>query len=306
MDPSDLATALEHPEPRRRFVPVHSDDDRTARLDAPLERGRDFQHPTQEALARKHFNGPARVTGGAGTGKTVVAIHRAKHIAGTLTSTETDRVLFTTYTANLAQNVEHLLSTLCPESMSRNEVVHLHAWAMRFMKDQGLRFDIAYGEDLDTCWEKAYLESGEGEFDVGFLRQEWEQVVQANGIETQAEYLQVPRTGRGRTLTRPQRGRVWKIFARYLGVLDERGQQEWLQAIRATRRFLETKKPTLPYRAVVVDEAQDFHAEEWKLLRALVPAGPNDLFLVVDAHQRIYGRKIVLEPVWRPGTGAFQ
>src|SRR5262249_12605015 len=91
-----------------------------------------------------------------------------------------------------------------------------------------------------------------------------------------------------------QRGRVWRVFERYLQVLDGRGQQEWLQAIRATRRFLEARRPPLPYRAVVVDEAQDFHAEEWKLIRALVPPGANDLFLAGDAHQRIYGRKISL------------
>src|SRR5262249_43676879 len=183
---------------------------------------------------------------GAGTGKTVVAMHRAKHLAGTVCPGPADRVLFTTYTANLAQNVEEMLATLCPECVDRIEVVHLHAWAMRFMKGQGFRFDIAYGEDLDNCWEETYLEADETDFDLGFLRQEWEQVVQANGIETQAEYLQVPRTGRGRTLTRPQRGRVWKVFERYLQVLEGRGQQEWLQAIRATRRFLEQNKTSLP------------------------------------------------------------
>lgn len=294
VDTTDLAAALEHPDSRRRFVTVQSDKSLAAMLDAPLAKWRVFLHPSQEKLASKNFNGPARVLGGAGTGKTVVAMHRARHLASTLNTAPTDRILFTTYTSNLAQNVEEMLSTLCPECMNRIEVVHLHAWAMRFMKDQGHRFDIAFGDDLDNCWEQAYLEADDGEFDVGFLRQELEQVIQANGIETQAEYLQVPRTGRGRTLTRPQRGRVWKVFEHYLKVLEQRGQQEWLQAIRATRRFLEQNKPLLPYRAVVVDEAQDFHAEEWKLIRALVPGGANDLFLVGDAHQRIYGRKISL------------
>jgi superfamily I DNA/RNA helicase len=294
VDTMDLAVALEHPDSRRRFVTVQSDKDLLAMLDAPLAKWRVFLHPSQDKLVARGFNGPARVLGGAGTGKTVVAMHRAKYLAGTLGPDGKGRILFTTYTTNLAQNVEEMLATLCPESMSRIEVVHLHAWAMRFMKEQGVRFDIAYGEDLDHCWEQAYLEAGETDFDLGFLRQEWEQVVQANGIETQAEYLQVPRTGRGRTLTRPQRGRVWKVFERYLKALEGRGQQEWLQAIRATRRFVEGKPPLLLYRAVVVDEAQDFHAEEWKLIRALLPPGANDLFLVGDAHQRIYGRKISL------------
>ena len=294
VDTTDLAKALEHPDSRRRFVTILSDKDLTAILNAPLEKWRVFLHPSQEKLVSKEFKGPARVLGGAGTGKTVVAMHRAKHLSKNVFTAKNDRILFTTYTANLAQNVEEILSTLCPECKDRIETIHLHSWAARFMKNQGAGFDIAYGEDLDDCWEQAWAGVEETAFDVGFLRQEWEQVVQANGIETLANYLKVPRTGRGHTLTRPQRGRVWKVFERYQQVLAQRGKQEWLQAIRTTRRFLEEKKPSLPYRAVVVDEAQDFHAEEWKLIRALVPAGANDLFLVGDAHQRIYGRKVAL------------
>ena len=74
----------------------------------------------------------------------------------------------------------------------------------------------------------------------------------------------------------------------------EQGKHEWINVIQETRRYIEENKPRLPYRAVVVDEAQDFHAEEWRLIRAIVPSGPNDLFLVGDAHQRIYGRRITL------------
>ena len=94
--------------------------------------------------------------------------------------------------------------------------------------------------------------------------------------------------GRGvaRTVSRPQRARIWKVFEHYRHALGKRNQQEWLEVIQTARRHLEEKKPKLPYRAVVVDESQDFHNEEWKLIRALVPAGANDLFLVGDAHQR--------------------
>ena len=294
VDTTDLAKALEHPDSRRRFVTIQSDKDLTAILNAPLEKWRVFLHPSQERLVSKEFKGPARVLGGAGTGKSVVAMHRARQLASKIFTGKDDRILFTTYTANLAQNIEEMLSTLCPECKDRIEAVHLHSWAARFMTSHGTGFEIADSDELNTCWEQAWADAKETDFDVGFLRQEWEQVVQANGIETLADYLKVPRTGRGHTLTRPQRGRVWRVFECYLDVLKKRGKQEWLQAIRATRRYIEKKKPTLPYRAVVVDEAQDFHAEEWKLIRALVPAGANDLFLVGDAHQRIYGRKVVL------------
>lgn len=294
VDTADLAKALEHPDSRRRFVTIQSDKDLTAILNAPLEKWRIFLHPSQEKLISKEFKGPARVLGGAGTGKTVVAMHRAKHLASKVFTATNDRVLFTTYTANLAQNVEEMLSTLWPEGKERIEAIHLHSWAARFMRSKGAGFDIADAEDIDACWERAWSDAEEAAFDVGFLRQEWDHIVQANGIETLAEYLKVPRTGRGHTLTRPQRGRVWKVFECYQESLKQRGKQEWLQAIRATRRHIEEKKPLLPYRAVVVDEAQDFHPEEWKLIRALVTPGANDLFLVGDAHQRIYGRKVAL------------
>lgn len=291
----DLGTALENADTKRRFVTVKSQDDLTAILNAPLAKWRIFLHPSQEKLVGKKFNGPARVLGGPGTGKTVVAMHRARHLAREVFKEKTDRILFTTYTANLAESVEQNLRSLCGDEMERIEVVHLHAWAVRFMKPQGVDFRVASDEEIDQCWEAALAVCGDPDFDVGFLKQEWTLVVQTNGITTMPEYLHVPRTGRGRTLTKPQRGKVWKVFEEYRSALKDRGKYEWLQIIQETRRYLEKKTEILPYRAVVVDEAQDFHPEEWKLIRALVPGGANDLFLVGDAHQRIYGRKVTLK-----------
>jgi superfamily I DNA/RNA helicase len=294
VDTGDLAAALAHPDTRRRFVTIKSDEDLTAILDAPLEKWRVFLHPSQEKLVAKNFNGPAKVTGGAGTGKTVVAMHRAKHLASKVFLDKTDRVLFTTFTANLAQDIEQMLSTLCPQCIDRIEVVHLHSWAVRFLRDHGQTVEIASPETIEACWEEAILEADDLTWDIGFFRQEWDQVVQANGIQTEADYLRVPRTGRGKTVSRPQRARIWKVMEGYRKALAKRNKQEWLEIIQSARRFLEEKKTKLLFRAVVVDESQDFHSEEWKLIRALVSAGANDLFLVGDAHQRIYGRKVVL------------
>jgi hypothetical protein len=294
VDTADLAKALEHPDTRRRFVAIRSDDDLAAMLDAPLAKWRVFLHPSQDRLVRKHFNGPARVLGGAGTGKTVVAMHRARHLAEKVFTGPQDRVLFTTFTANLAQNVEEMLATLCPEQAKRFDVVHLHAWAVRFLREHRGEVEVAGPEVIDQCWEEA-VSGGQPELDVGFLKLEWDQVVKTHGIEARDAYLKVPRTGRGKTLSRPQRAQVWGVFDRYREALRKRGLCEWLDVIRQARRLIEEKKPASPYRAVVVDESQDFHPEEWKLLRALAPAGANDLFLVGDAHQRIYGRKVVLK-----------
>jgi superfamily I DNA/RNA helicase len=291
----DLGTALENADTKRRFVTVKSQDALTSILNAPLAKWRIFLHPSQEKLVTKKFNGPARVLGGPGTGKTVVAMHRARHLAREVFKEKTDRILFTTYTANLAESIEQNLRGLCGDEMERIEVIHLHAWAVRFMKTQGVDFQVASEEEIDQCWEEALAVAGDPDFDVGFLKQEWAMVVQTSGITTLAAYLQVPRTGRGRTLTKPGRGKVWKVFEEYGSALKDRGKHEWLQIIQETRRYLEKKKEILPYRAVVVDESQDFHPEEWKLIRALVPVGANDLFLVGDAHQRIFGRRVTLK-----------
>jgi superfamily I DNA/RNA helicase len=294
VDTTDFEEALKHPDTQRRFVTVESEQDLEAMLNAPLEKWRVFLHPSQRKLVCKNFKGAARVLGGAGTGKTVVAMHRAKHLAAEVFNSPSDRILFVTFTANLAKNVEQNLRTLCPDEMKRIEAIHLHSWAVRFLRDQGSRFDIVSDTEAAECWREAVDAQDELPWDSGFLRKEWNQVVQAHGLESADEYMKVSRVGRGKTLSRADRARIWKVFEAYRRRLQELGKVEWLDVMRATRRYLESRPGSLPYRAVVVDEAQDLHAEELRLIRSVVPEGPNDLFIVGDAHQRIYDRKVVL------------
>ena len=169
---------------------IKSQDDLTSILNAPLAKWRVFLHPSQDKLVGKKFNGPARVLGGPGTGKTVVAMHRARHLAGQVFTEKTDRILFTTYTANLAENVEQNLRSLCGDEMDRIEVVHLHAWAVRFMKTRAWIFEVRLRRGDRPVLGGGASVVGDPDFDVGFLQQEWAQVVQANGITTMPEYLQ--------------------------------------------------------------------------------------------------------------------
>lgn len=293
VDTQDFAKALEHPDSRRRFVTVNSQHDLNSILNAPLEKWRIFLHPSQEQVVRKDFSGPAKVTGGAGTGKTVVAMHRARHLVRDVFTEKTDRVLVTTFTKNLARDIDHNLKNLCGDEYKRLEIVHLHHWAVRFMKTQGFDFTIATGEEEDRCWQQALSVSGETTRHVSFLRDEWDRVVLANGIQKKQEYLTARRIGRGKILSRKDRANIWDIFEEYMAALRDKGRVEWAEVIRQTRQYLQDKS-LLSYRAVVVDEAQDFHDEEWRLIRTLVSEGPNDLFIVGDAHQRIYGRRVVL------------
>jgi UvrD/REP helicase N-terminal domain len=294
VDATDLAAALEHPDTKRRFVTIHTDHELEAMLEAPLEKWRVFFHPSQERLVGRSFNGPARVLGGAGTRKTVVAIHRVNHLATKVFTGPTDRILFTTYASNLAENIEATLNTCCGPEKQRIEVVHLHAWALRFLRSQGDRRDIANPEEVEECWGADIRATGLSELDQTFFRKEWETVVLSNGIQDLAEYLKVSRLGRGKTLSRPQRGRAWQVFERFKAELAIRNRLDSLSLIREARHLLEAGAQGPPFRAVVVDEAQDFHPEEWRLIRSLAPQGANDLFIVGDAHQRIYAQKVTV------------
>jgi len=294
VDAEDLDAALEHPDSRRRFVVVKSAAELVEMLNAPLEKWRVFLHPSQARLVERHFNGPARVLGGAGTGKTVVAMHRARHLAAEVFTQATDRVLFTTYTRNLAHNIEENLRHLCGPEIERIEVINLHRWAMRFLRSQGFPVKVASDDEVNACWRDAVSAAGSGDWPEAFYRDEWEHIVKGREVRSKAEYLRVSRRGQGVRLSRPQRAAVWEVLAEFQRELDALDKMTWLDVVSQTRLYLVEQGGILPYRAVVVDETQDLHPEELRLLRQIVPGGSNDLFLVGDAHQRIYGRPVVL------------
>jgi superfamily I DNA/RNA helicase len=130
-----------------------------------------------------------------------------------------------------------------------------------------------------------------------FYEQEWEHVIQANGIGKEADYLRAPRIGRGQRLSRKQRQAIWPVFEENRAILNRHQTREFVDATRDARVLLESRGTHAEYRAVIVDEAQDISAEAFRLLRQIVPpvAGrANDLFIVGDAHQRIYAHRVIL------------
>ena len=263
-------------------------------LNAPLERWRVFLHPSQRKLVERRWSGPVLVLGGAGTGKTVVAMHRARWLARRLVRDGTDggRILFTTFTRNLAVDIEANLRVICtPQEMTRIEVTNLGRWVSGFLRGQGYEFRIQGLEQHRETWDRALdLKDAGLRFPDAFYRDEWEQVVQARGVTTEGEYRQVSRVGRGTRLNRAERVKVWHVFQEYRAQLAERGLKEFDDAYRDAATILDGADAGLGYRSVIVDESQDMSAPAFRLLRRLVPEGPDDLFLVGDAHQRIYGR----------------
>jgi superfamily I DNA/RNA helicase len=304
-EPVDLGSALMTDESQREFWIPESETELARVLDAPHDAWRIFLHPDQRRLVRMDAKGPVVVRGGAGTGKTVVAMHRAKWLAENICTSPDHRVLFTTFTSNLAADIHANLKMLCPELMKADiiEVKNLDSWVGEFLKQQGYGRRIAYvGEanhEIDNIWNEVAISPGLPQgLSLAFARDEWRDVIQAQGIKERKDYLFASRTGRGTPIDRQIRARLWDLFETFRARLVEASIAEPDDAYRDASAILTSRPGLLPYKAIVVDEAQDVGSEAFRLLRAIVPKrdpDTNSIFLVGDAHQRIYRRKASLK-----------
>ena len=298
IDPTDVAAALDTPESKAEFLVITDDDELEAMLSAPLERWRVFLHPSQRRLVERTWSGAVRVLGGAGTGKTVVAMHRARWLAKQLIASGVPgRVLFTTFTRNLATDIRANLTKICdPEQLQRIEVIHLDGWVMTFLKSQGLQVRVFNDEARESCWSMA-MDVADTSLGLAlrFYQEEWQEVVLTQGCRSRDDYLVARRVGRGTRLNRDQRSRIWPVFDAVRAEFRQRGLWEPEEAKQIAADLLTQPGRAPLYAAVVVDEAQDLDLASFALLRALVgEARPNDLFIVGDPHQRIYGKPVVL------------
>ena len=290
VDTEDFATALQTAESQARFVVVDDPDTMTAIMNAPLAQWRVFLHPTQRKLADSDRNGPMRVLGGAGTGKTVLAMHRAKWLAEHRLE-EGQKVFFTTFTRNLAQDIEENLKTLCSQAvMQRIEVQNLDAWVHGFLRKHQYEYSIIFDRRKGAAAEAWNLALAAADptlgLPPGFYDEEFENVILAQGVSTQDEYRQARRKGRGTVLNRGKRDAIWPVFEEYRSALTLRKLKEVDDAYRDAASLLKTDRTS--YASIIIDETQDFGPQALKLLRAMVQPGKNDLFFVGDGHQRIY------------------
>ncbi len=214
IDTEDFSSALDTPDSQRRFYVVDDEMELKAILSAPLEKWRVFLHPSQRKLVNRDWNGPVRVLGGAGTGKTVVALHRAKWLAENRCQDGRTRVLFTTFTRNLAADIKANLRKICAEeAFSRIEVTNLDRWVSEYLRKNGYGSQIDFGRRTGPLWEKALtLAPPELGLEPSFYREEWDQVIQPLGITTVFEYFKATRIGRGTRLNRKARKELWAVF----------------------------------------------------------------------------------------------
>lgn len=296
VDVTDVQAALARDTTQRQFRLLDEGLDLDAALKHPLDVWRVFLHPRQRRIARSHTKGPMRVLGGAGTGKTVVALHRAGFLVREVYTKPDDRVLFTTFTVNLAQDLRTQLAKLLePDELARVEIANIDSWASTYLRSRGRSFRPAFEKEQQELLRGAYEVYGDDRYPLDFYRAEWRDVIQEQGLRTEDEYVLAVRKHRGVPLSRVERRKLWPVFSAYRSSLEQSGYLEPVDILRAARAELETANADPRYRSVVVDEAQDFSADALRLVRAIAgPEHPDDLFLVGDPHQRIYGRPVTM------------
>lgn len=285
----DLAVALDVPATLKSFVVVDGEDELRRIMAEPLEKWRVFLHPTQRKIVRKEYSGAARVLGGAGTGKTVVAMHRAKQLASKCEGQQ--RILMTTFTANLAADIRENLRKICTlEELRRIEVIHLDAWVNQFLRESSFSAQIGYDDAIDPIWEKAILlANNDLPFEVPFYKEEWNRIVIAQEALTLDKYVKATRNGRGTRLDRKKRIQVWKVFENYQNLMKEYQIRDINTAMYESTKLLQAAGSKPRYASIIIDEGQDFSDNAYRLIRALAgEEHPNDIFIVGDSHQRIY------------------
>ena len=310
VDQGDLVSAMERRPNQVTFV--SGPQELPLILAHPFAAWRTFLHSSQREIAyRPSYAGPAQVTGGPGTGKTVTVLHRAAFLAARAamppevgqpaTAGQASRpgpgaaqILVTTFNGNLAEALHAQLGLLIRDAAvrSRIEVLNVDRLAYGVVKQARGHPVIADERVLRTRWAKAAADAGLA-FTPAFGKNEWEQVILAQDLRTEQAYLACPRTGRGRPLTRAQRSQVWQAAQRVTAELAAARESTHLQlANEATHLLRQAGEPC--YRHILVDEAQDLHLAQWRLLRAAVAPGPDDLFIAADPHQRIYDSRVSL------------
>jgi superfamily I DNA/RNA helicase len=317
-----IEAALEQPGSQMDFVRVDNDEELRQVLEGPFEAWRTFLHPAQRRYAeRETYNGAFRLSGGAGTGKTVVALHRARLLAR---RNPAARVVLTTYTTTLAHNLRRDLDSLdaslptggklgAPgvvvrgiDSLAREVLGAVDPRVFEEVEPDLLRAGVRalkpLGDNEDRALWQEILDQAEHDVPAElarpeFLRSEYRVVVLGQNITSAAEYARAPRPGRGTRLGRVQRLAVWSLVEMYRRRLKMDRSVSFPELAALAGRALDAHFALTGQRLadhVVVDEAQDLNAGHWRLLRALVAEGPNDLFICEDSHQRIYGEKLVL------------
>jgi mRNA-degrading endonuclease RelE of RelBE toxin-antitoxin system len=287
-----LEAQMESINNQRNFIELTDDQLLNEVLTGSLEKWKIFLHPEQRKLVNKDYSGSVKVTGGAGTGKTVAAIHRLKFLVEKNPGKE---ILFTTYTKALTENLIKAAESLKVD-LSNVKIANVDAIAFelaqkfKIIPQDSKILEFNSKESAEDLWNML-IDDNLISYDVNFLEAEFSDVILNNNVANLREYLRTSRTGRGKPILRRQRKELWDVFEKYNNL--RRGKNYLYKAElfnRVSNYFNENE--IRPYEFCIVDELQDFSSVELRLIRSFVEKKRNDLFIVGDPLQKIYDRKL--------------
>ncbi len=281
------ADPFAHPDAQRRFRLMENVAELEQALEYPWEKWTIFLHPAQRQLVERVYNGPARVSGTAGTGKTIVALHRAVYLAR---SNPDARVLLATFSEALANALRTRLRRLIgstPRLGERIDVCSMLAVGRRLHEATRGPINLAPRETVYRLLQEAAAEAEAIKFRPHFLLTEWEQVMDAWQLDSWEAYRDVVRLGRKTRLPEAQRQMLWGVFERVRGELAKRDEMtESGMFTELATRISKGGQP--PFDFAVIDEAQDISVAQLRFLAALGAGKLDSLFFAGDLGQRIF------------------
>jgi mRNA-degrading endonuclease RelE of RelBE toxin-antitoxin system len=276
-----------HPDAERRFRLVTDNKELERALEYPWDKWAVFLHPAQRETVERDYGGPARVAGSAGTGKTIVALHRAAQLARKQPEA---RVLLTTFSIVLARMLRRKLKRLIADEPALEERI-----AVRAIDEVGIEtYESSLGTPqvptpamFRTLLSAASNAVDDHRFSVSFLESEWQDVVDAWQLRTWEQYRDVARLGRKTRLGQKQREQLWTIFQHLHSALNERGLTT-MPGVFSAASDLVSKGDASPADFIVVDEAQDISVPQLRFVAAVAGKKENGLFFAGDLGQRIF------------------
>jgi hypothetical protein len=279
---------------QRSFIELTDDEIFNEAITGTLQKWRYYLHPSQRELVYGNFKGPVKVSGAAGTGKTIAAIHRLKYLVESVSPGKA--ILFTTFTKALTTNLKLMVKDFIPENINYT-ISNIDSIAIILAKKEGIisqndRIFNWYAGDKgpEDIWTRI-LQEEIVPYDREFLQREYEDIILAENIHSREEYFRVSRTGRGKALTRRQRSEIWEYIQSFIE-LKKRERLYYKEEIYNTLADYMNKLQNPPYAHIIADELQDLGNPELRLLRSMVADSPNNLFFVGDPLQQIYPKKI--------------
>ena len=298
-----LADAIKAPENSHRFSILPPGEKALSRaLSGSLEDWQVFLHPSQQRLVKKNVSGAMRITGGPGTGKTVVCLHRAVHLAEHTFADDPRPILVTAFNKALSKRIRTQLEQLCGAGstlLDRIQVRTVVGVAQDILRSANQTTTFLAREDVRAAWQEAMQAETLGR-PQWFYRTERQLVLAQHDVWTETRYMSQARTGRGDRIGRKERKAIWKVYVAFEAACERRGGVDRVGLAREASRAINNATAPKPYSAVVVDEVQDCAPVDLRLFAALTSdpstgqSSSNALTLAGDGYQRIHERPVPL------------